>query len=80
MSTAIESRHLQPALARAKTTLDGLLHSAAEAVDQGKSACEARLGAGRDAVTGYARDKPLLALGAVALAGLAIGLLLMRRP
>ena len=79
MHSMFKSSHQQDSLARAGNTLSGLLRSAADAIGQGKSTCEARLGAGRDAVTGYTRDKPLVMLGAAALAGIAVGLLLMRR-
>jgi len=79
MHSMFKSSHQQDSLARASNTMSGLLRSAADAIGQGKSACEARLGPGRDAITGHAHDKPLIMLGAAALAGIAVGLLLMRR-
>ena len=62
-----------------KSSLGNVAQSIATAFDKRKSATIDQIDAGRDAVTGYARENPMRTVGLAALAGIALGVLFFRR-
>jgi ElaB/YqjD/DUF883 family membrane-anchored ribosome-binding protein len=62
-----------------KGSLGNVAQSLASAFDKRKSAAVDQFDAGREAVTGYARENPMRTVGLAALAGIALGVLFFRR-
>lgn len=62
-----------------KSSLGNVAQSFASALDKRKSAAIDQIDAGREAVTGYARENPMRTVGLAALAGIALGVLFFRR-
>jgi ElaB/YqjD/DUF883 family membrane-anchored ribosome-binding protein len=62
-----------------KSGFGEVAQSLSDAFSRGKSQAIDQFDAGREAVTGYARENPMRTIGLAALAGIALGILFFRR-
>ncbi|MDB5803402.1 MAG: hypothetical protein JWN73_724 [Betaproteobacteria bacterium] len=62
-----------------KSSFGNVAQSLAGAFDKRKSAAIDQIDAGREAVTGYARENPMRTVGLAALVGIALGIVFFRR-
>jgi len=73
------SAALSNAVDQVKSGFSEVAQSVTEAFSRGKESAVEQFDTGREAVTGYARENPLRAIGVAALAGIALGIIFFRR-